>query len=126
MCIHGKEDIERAIKNWANSDTYGVVYLQDKDGVPVQAMDCVEFSSTREVSRAIGCLKEWHPDTLKEGGSVSLSDINKKRVGQGMAALTVADVPAWEGIVPPSEDDTMTAPAVRPQGDRFEAEVSDA
>lgn len=125
MCIHGKEDIEYAIRRDAKSETFGVVYLQDKDGDPVQALDCVEFADKSSVAYAVTCLKDWHPDTILEGGSVNLSDINGKRVLHGMAALTVADIPAWKGAVPPSEDAPLPA-AVRPQGDRYEAEAGDA
>ena len=104
MCLHGKRAIARAVERFETSSDYGVIWIDDKEGTPLYGWDCVEIGDPQEVATWIRNLKAWHPTAIHMGGSINLSDINLKRVRQGVVPLMVEDLSEPAGSAPPSFD----------------------
>jgi hypothetical protein len=104
MCLHGKVQIESAVRRFEGDRMYAVLWIADKHGVPQYGWDCIPFKNTQEVSNTIRNLREWHPDAFDDGGQVDLSDINRKRMLAGLSLLDADGLPAPTGTAPPSSD----------------------
>jgi hypothetical protein len=103
MCLHGKKKIEQAVKRCESDQKFGVVWIEDKYGMPMYGWDCVPLDS-QDIANVIRGLQLWHPAALGNGGSVNLSDVNRKRVLLGCCVLSASGLPEPTDTALPSFD----------------------
>lgn len=104
MCLHGKKEIDSAMKRFEDSSVYGVVWIESAEGTPLYGWDCIQFKDPQEVSDWVRNLHQWHPEAMGAGGRINLSDINRKRDLHGLPPLTAEGLPDAAGVAPPSMD----------------------
>lgn len=90
MCLHSKQEIDRAIQIRESDDKWAVVWWELR-GVPQFGADCVEFAKTGEVVSALEWLKECHPTEFarepKKDWVANMSDVNGKRAAAGILLI---------------------------------------